>query len=44
MFITNMNTPLRLQVAGPGDPELITVKAIKAIQQADVIPLRCSGK
>jgi uroporphyrin-III C-methyltransferase len=33
-----MNTPfLSLVGAGPGDPEMITVKAIKALRKADVI-------
>jgi uroporphyrin-III C-methyltransferase len=32
-----MRTLLQLIGAGPGDPELITLKAIKAIQQAEVI-------
>ena len=31
-------TPLLLVVgAGPGDPELVTLKAIKALRKADVI-------
>ncbi|HYG53294.1 MAG TPA: uroporphyrinogen-III C-methyltransferase [Flavobacteriales bacterium] len=34
---TNKQPKLTLVGAGPGDPELITVKGIKAIQDADVI-------
>lgn len=34
---TNIQPKLTLVGAGPGDPELITVKGIKAIQEADVI-------
>lgn len=32
-----MNTSLTLIGAGPGDPELITVKGLKALQAADVV-------
>lgn len=32
-----MKSLLQLVGAGPGDPELITIKAVKAIRQADVI-------
>ena len=38
LFIIFMSLPfLSLVGAGPGDPELITLKAIKAIERADVI-------
>ena len=33
----NQNPTLLIVGAGPGDPELITIKGLKAIQQADVI-------
>ena len=31
---------------GPGDPELMTLKAVRAIEQADVIavPVKCQGE
>ena len=34
---SNINPELFIVGAGPGDPELITVKGYKALQQADVI-------
>lgn len=34
---TNRKAVLRIVGAGPGDPELITIKGVMAIQQADVI-------
>lgn len=32
-----MNTPILFVSLGPGDPELITIKGLKALQQADII-------
>src|SRR5687767_646044 len=34
---TKRKTVLRIVGAGPGDPELITIKGVMAIQQAEVI-------
>lgn len=35
--MSNFNPTLSIVGAGPGDPELITIKGLKAIQKADVI-------
>ncbi len=37
-----MNTPVLFVSLGPGDPELITLKGLKALQQADVIFCPCT--
>ena len=35
--MTRMNNPVIFAGAGPGDPDLITVKAAKALENADLI-------
>ena len=37
MFIKNNNSKVTLVGAGPGDKDLITLKGLKAIEQADCI-------